>query len=84
MGADLDGDGDGEGDVEGRTQRRLAQNREAARKSRQRRKLYVGRLEARIVPALCDSFSRGVVCKTRPHSSAHPGRLTLVVHRWKS
>ncbi len=37
-----------EEDAESRTRRRLAQNREAARKSRQRRKQYVARLEAEV------------------------------------
>jgi bZIP transcription factor len=46
--ADLGDEEDEEEDAESRTRRRLAQNREAARKSRQRRKQYVGRLEAEV------------------------------------
>lgn len=39
---------DGGVDSQGRVQRRLAQNREAARKSRQRRKKYVTDLESEV------------------------------------
>lgn len=43
-----DDGGDGGVDSQGRVQRRLAQNREAARKSRQRRKKYVNDLESEV------------------------------------
>ncbi|KAK9915975.1 hypothetical protein WJX75_006823 [Coccomyxa subellipsoidea] len=41
-------DGDDDGDMDDKVKRRLAQNREAARKSRQRRKAYVQNLEEEV------------------------------------
>jgi hypothetical protein len=43
------------GNGERKTQRRLEQNREAARKSRMRRKAYVQKLEEEVSPMYCGS-----------------------------